>query len=77
MRRGHYFPLLPGAAWVLLAAAVNACPSCPSARAVQASVLDDRFWTHLFFTALPLAVLGLVVAKLYRIRMADGREGKS
>jgi hypothetical protein len=67
--------LVPAGSGLLVTAAVNACPACPTARVVQASVFDDRFWVHLGFAALPLAVLGLIVVRLYRIGMATGREG--
>jgi hypothetical protein len=60
---------------LLVTASLSACPSCPTARAVQASVFDERFWLHLGFTALPLGVLALIVARLYRISMSTSREG--
>ena len=49
-----------------------ACPDCPTARLVQASVFDDRFWKYLFLISLPLLVLGAISGLLYRI----GREGR-
>jgi hypothetical protein len=67
--------LVPAVSGLLVTAAVNACPSCPTARAVQASVFDDRFWVHLGFAALSPAVLGLIVARLYRISTEKSREG--
>ena len=67
--------LVPAGSGLFVTAAVNACPSCPTARVVQASVFDERFWAHLGFTVLPLAVLGLIVVRLYRISMANTREG--
>jgi hypothetical protein len=51
----------------LPAAAVLVCPDCPTARVVQASVFDGRFWPHLFLVALPLLILGLFSALLYRV----------
>jgi hypothetical protein len=44
-----------------------ACPGCPSARLVRASIYDDAFWSNLTRTLLPLLVLGVVSAFLYRI----------
>lgn len=43
------------------------CPDCPTARIVRASVYDERFWTYLIAIVLPLLVLGLISALLYRI----------
>jgi uncharacterized membrane protein len=46
---------------------VFACPDCPTARTVWATVLDGRFWPHLALTALPLLVIGVITGLLYRI----------
>jgi hypothetical protein len=75
MRSRQCITVLRVGGGLLVPAAVNACPACPTARVVQASVLDERFWEHLGFTALPLAVLGLIVARLYRISMTNTRQG--
>jgi hypothetical protein len=76
MRLRHCFTaLVPAGSGLLVTAAANACPYCPTARAVQASVFDDRFWVHLGFAALSPMVLGLIVARLYRISMEKSREG--
>lgn len=64
------------AAWALACLPVRealACPDCISARAVRASVLDDSFWTHLYRISLPLLVLGMISALLYRIGSNKGR----
>jgi hypothetical protein len=44
-----------------------ACPDCPTARAVQLSVLDHRFWSNLFLVSSPLVVLSLMGLWLYRL----------
>jgi hypothetical protein len=44
-----------------------ACPDCSTSRIVRASVFDGSFATHLFLIALPLAVLAVICALLYRI----------
>jgi len=44
-----------------------ACPDCSVARVVRASVFDGGFATHLLLIALPLLVLTVICALLYRI----------
>jgi hypothetical protein len=44
-----------------------ACPDCPTAQAVRASVLDERFGSQLALVLLPLAILGAIAALTYRI----------
>jgi hypothetical protein len=52
---------------VVWASGAGACPDCPSARLVQQSVFDHRFWSNLFFVSSPLVVLCFVGAWLYRL----------
>jgi hypothetical protein len=59
------------AAVMLVAARAQACPDCPTARVVRASVLDDAFWSTLGLVILPLAVLAGITVALYGI----GRSG--
>ena len=47
--------------------AALACPDCPTARLVQESVFDHRFWSNLFFVSSPLVVLSLIGVWLYRL----------
>ena len=44
-----------------------ACPDCPAARAVRASIFDDRFGSQLVLVLLPLLILGAIAALTYRI----------
>jgi hypothetical protein len=58
------------AAWVMACLPTReafACPNCATARVVRASVFDADFWPHLAMLTLPLVVLGLISAVLYRI----------
>ena len=43
------------------------CPNCRTAELVRASVLEQGFWTNLIQITLPLLVLGVISALLYRI----------
>jgi hypothetical protein len=62
----------PPALVTSFAAAALACPRCATALEVRASVFDDRFWAHLSFAALPLLVMGMIAAVLYRIGIKAG-----
>jgi hypothetical protein len=44
-----------------------ACPDCSVSRVVRASVFDGGFTEHLLLIALPLLVLSVICALLYRI----------
>lgn len=68
-RRHHFsgFGAAAVASVLLLSAVAEACPNCPTARLVRASVFDTNFWTYLMFITLPLLVLALVCILLYRI----------
>jgi hypothetical protein len=50
-----------------LSAPAFACPNCATAELVRASVFDEQFWDNLLVICLPLAILGLISALLYRI----------
>ena len=52
---------------MLFASDAMACPDCVTARVVRASVFDGSFWTNLCLISLPLVVLGVITALLYRI----------
>lgn len=61
--------------WVLLAglwvsAASLACPDCPTARVVKASVLGEGFWTYLVMAVVPFLLIGALSAWLYRIGLS-------
>ena len=49
-----------------------ACPDCPAAQLVRASVFDQRFWSQLALVLLPLLILGAVAALTYRIGSPRG-----
>lgn len=51
-----------------------ACPSCPTARAVRASVYDASFWSNLALVLLPLIVLLAWCRRLYGIGLESGRK---
>ena len=64
--------------WVLLAgllvgAASLACPNCPTAQVVQASVFGEGFWTYLVMAVVPFLFIGALSAGLYRIGLSPGR----
>ena len=50
-----------------------ACPSCPSARVVRASVYDASFWSNLALVLMPLLVLAALCRGLYRIGLQPER----
>jgi hypothetical protein len=54
-------------ALVLSSARALGCPNCETARVVQASVFDASFWSNLTLLLLPLIVLGVIAAVLYRV----------
>jgi uncharacterized BrkB/YihY/UPF0761 family membrane protein len=62
---------------LLLTGAAQACPNCPTARAVRASVFDDNFWTYLTLITLPLLVLAVVSFLLYRIGLERPRPART
>lgn len=43
-----------------------ACPSCPTTQLVRNAVLERSFAAHLLQIALPLVVVGMIGALLYR-----------
>jgi hypothetical protein len=44
-----------------------ACPDCNTARVVRTTVLEQNFWTNLYWISLPLLVLAVISALLYPI----------
>jgi len=54
----------------VIAGELGACPDCPTARLVRASLFDGSFWIDLLLVSLPLLVLGLISALFYRIGAA-------
>lgn len=58
---------------LVLSAPAQACPKCSTAEIVRASVFDDRFWTHLLLIILPLVVLAVITAFLYRVGLERPR----
>jgi hypothetical protein len=55
----------------LLSAPVLGCPNCDTSRLARARVLDHQFWDNLLAITLPLMILGLVSALLYRIDLKE------
>ena len=53
-------PLVLLATSILAPGVAQACPDCPTAQVVQASVFDERFWTQLLPMMLPLFVLSVI-----------------
>ena len=45
------------------------CPDCPTGKTVRGLVFDERFGDHLFLVSLPLLILMLIAALLYRVGM--------
>lgn len=43
-----------------------ACPNCPTAQAVRASVMEQAFWTHLSLVGLPVLVMAGIALLFYR-----------
>jgi hypothetical protein len=42
---------------------------------VRTSVFDERFWDNLLVICLPLVILGLISALLYRMGLGESRLG--
>jgi len=61
------FVLLAG---LLVTTAAFACPDCPTARVVRASVLGEGFWSHLVMVLVPFLLIGALSAWLYRIGLS-------
>jgi hypothetical protein len=68
-RRFQPFALLAG---LLVTTAALACPDCPTARVVRASVVGEDFWSHLVMVVVPFLLLGALSALLYRIGLSPG-----
>ena len=56
-----------------------ACPSCPTAVVVRASVFGEDFWVNLTLVSLPALVLASIGTLLYRIGepRSPGKNGAS
>jgi hypothetical protein len=50
-----------------LPAAASACPDCPVAQAVRASLFDQRFWEFLAVLLTPLAIVCAMAGLAYRV----------
>ncbi len=57
-------------AGVLLSTAVLACPDCPTARVVRASVVGEDFWNNLVVLIVPFLLIGALSALLYRVGLS-------
>lgn len=54
----------------LVTTAAFACPDCPTARVVKASVLGGDFWNHLLMVTAPFLLIGSLSALLYRVGLS-------
>ncbi|HZH78572.1 MAG TPA: hypothetical protein VEY88_21265 [Archangium sp.] len=52
---------------LLVTSAALACPDCPTAQVVRASVGGEAFWSHLTMVGVPFLLVGGLSAILYRI----------
>jgi hypothetical protein len=55
------------AAVFVFPAVAFACPDCPTARVVQASVFNGRFVPQIVMLLIPVFALGVIAAFLHRI----------
>lgn len=62
-------------ATVALSAPASACEACRPA--VEALIFDPYFWTNVAFSALPFAVIAVVVVAVERLMLPSSREGGS
>jgi hypothetical protein len=60
----------------LWARIAGACPDCVSARLVQATVFDHRFWGNLVLISAPLLMLSVMCAWLYRLGIEPTETGR-
>jgi uncharacterized membrane protein len=72
MRHGQIQPLglLAGS---LMSTVVLACPDCPTARVVRASVMGEGFWNNLVVLLVPFLLIGALSALRYRVGEREGR----
>jgi hypothetical protein len=66
---------------LLMGSAALACPNCATSRVVRASILDERFWSHLAMAIVPFLLIGALSALLYRVGLpqretAPARDGQ-
>ncbi|MFL5351326.1 hypothetical protein [Archangium sp.] len=66
MRHSRLRPLAALAGSLVTTAAL-ACPDCPTARVVKASVVGSDFWNHLVMVTVPFLLIGSLSALLYRV----------
>ncbi len=66
------FALLAG---LLMTTVALACPDCPTAQVVRASVVGEGFWNHLVMVAVPFLLIGALSAFLYRIGLSPREPG--
>lgn len=65
--RFHPFAALAGS---LATTAAFACPDCPTAQVVRASVLGGDFWNLLVTMCVPFLLIGSLSALLYRVGLS-------
>ncbi|WP_257454063.1 hypothetical protein [Archangium lipolyticum] len=51
----------------LVSTVALACPDCPTAQVVRASVVGDDFWNNLVVLSVPFLLIGALSALLYRV----------
>ncbi|QRO00382.1 hypothetical protein JRI60_15790 [Archangium violaceum] len=54
----------------LVSTVALACPDCPTARGVRASVMGEDFWGHLMVVVVPFLLIGALSALLYRVGLS-------
>ncbi|WNG35159.1 hypothetical protein F0U61_16985 [Archangium violaceum] len=69
MRHSRFHPFV-AVAGSLATTAVFACPSCPTAQVVRASVLGEDFWNLLVTMTVPFLLIGSLSALLYRVGLS-------
>jgi uncharacterized membrane protein len=69
MRHSRIQPLVV-LAGALVSTAVLACPDCPTAQVVRASVVGEDFWHNLVVLVVPFLLIGALSALLYRVGLS-------
>jgi hypothetical protein len=69
MRHSRFQPFA-ALAGLLVTSTALACPDCPTAQVVRASVGGEAFWSHLMMVGMPFLLVGALSAFLYRIGLA-------
>lgn len=72
MRHSRFQPFA-SLAGLLVSSDALACPDCPTARVVRASVGGEEFWSHLMMVGGPFLLVGALSAFLYRIGLSPER----